>query len=87
MARLPPSPSSNEEMDLKPKVPPNPFEISPILIGKNVDFANFSIEAPVLHIEECFERTGWVSVATTEEHAYLRLMKEFYRKMHVAPSF
>lgn len=71
-------------MDLEPEVLANPFEKSPIIIGKNVDFANFTIEVLAFHIEECFEIMGWVSVATMEEHAYPRLMKEFYQKMCIA---
>lgn len=48
----PPSlPLSVEELE----VPANPFKKSPILISKNVLFANFTIEAPAFHIE-----SSWV---------------------------
>lgn len=58
--------SSDEEMDFEPEVQPNPFEKSPILICKNVDFMDFIIEALAFHIEECFTNMGWVSVETIE---------------------
>lgn len=65
-------------MDLEPEVRMNPFEISPILIVKNVDFI---IEASTFHVEEYFENIDWVSVATREQHAYPRLMKDFYKNI------
>lgn len=77
----PPPPSSFNE---KPKVPTNPFEKFSILIGKN-DFADFTIEAPTFHIEEYFENMGRMSIATSEENAYPRLMKEFYENMAITP--
>lgn len=46
--------SSDEEMDFKLEVLVNLFEKSPILIGKNVHFFDFIIEAPVFHIEFFF---------------------------------
>lgn len=53
--RRSPPPTSDEKFDMEPKVPSSPFEKSPILIGKNIDFANFSIKTPIFHIEEYFE--------------------------------
>lgn len=38
--------SSDEELDLEPEAPINPFEKSPALIGKIVDFSNFTLQAP-----------------------------------------
>lgn len=49
-----PTPSLDEESEMLE----NPFKKSPILIGKNVDFANFIIEPPVFYIEEYFENMG-----------------------------
>lgn len=69
---------------MQPEVLVNLFEKSPILVGKNVDFADFTIEAPAFHIEKYFENMGWVSVATFEEHAYPRLVKEFYQNIVIS---
>lgn len=83
--RRSPPPSTDKEFDLELEVPANPFEKSPILIGKNVDFRNFTIEAPAFHIEELFENMGWILIATLEEYAYPWLMKEFYKNMAIIP--
>lgn len=59
----PPSPPTKKFI-LEPNVPTNPYEKSPILIGKNINFFKFTIEAPAFHIKEYFKRMGWVFVAT-----------------------
>lgn len=59
--------SSDQELE----VPTNPFEKSPILNSKNVDFADFTIKAHAFHIDEYFENICSMSVATLEENAYL----------------
>lgn len=71
--------------DDEPEVPANPFEKSQIPIGKNVDFANFTIKAPTLYIEKYFKNMGWVLIATLEENDYPHLMKEFYKSMIITP--
>lgn len=45
MARHSPSPSSEEDTNLETEVAGNPFEKSTGLLGKNIDFLDFSIEA------------------------------------------
>lgn len=65
----------------------NPFEKSPILIGKSVDFDDFAIDAPPFYVEESFECMSWVFVATMEEHAYPHLIKLFYQKNAHCASF
>lgn len=72
---------------LRADVLSNPFEKSPILIGKSVDFDDFAIDAPTFYVEECFERMSWVSVATMEEHTYPHLIKLFYQKNAHCTSF
>lgn len=80
-----PALSLDEEMDLEPEALTNQFEKSHILIGKNVNFANFTFDVPVFHIEEYFIKMGWVSIFTLEEHAYPRLIKDFYKDMVIVP--
>lgn len=70
---------------MEPDALVNPFDKSPILIGKNVGFSDFTLQAPSFHIEEFFEHMGWISIATLEECAYPPLIKEFYKTMVVNP--
>lgn len=70
----------------KPEVPVNPFGKSPMIISKNIDFADFTIEALVFHIKEYFENMGQVLAAKLVENANLNLMKDFYKNMNFNPS-
>ncbi|KAL2480249.1 hypothetical protein Adt_33215 [Abeliophyllum distichum] len=73
----PPSPTSEDEA-LPPK---NWINKCPIFIGKYVDLASFTFNAPSFHIEDYFISMGWVSILTLDEKAYPNIMNEFYRDM------
>ncbi|KAL2517378.1 hypothetical protein Adt_13625 [Abeliophyllum distichum] len=75
------SPSSDEE------APPPEHRIDkcPILVGKNVDLALFTFDAPSFHIEYFFVAMGWVSLITLDEKVYPNIMKEFYKDLVFSP--
>ncbi|KAL2518105.1 Uncharacterized protein Adt_14352 [Abeliophyllum distichum] len=57
----------------------------PILIGKNVDLASFTFDAPSFHIEDLFFGMSWVSILTLNDKVYLSIVKDFYKKMTFSP--
>ncbi|KAL2531876.1 Uncharacterized protein Adt_05227 [Abeliophyllum distichum] len=57
----------------------------PILIGKNVDLASFTFDAPSFHIEDLFSGMGWVSILTLNDKVYPSIVKDFYKKMTFSP--
>ncbi|KAL2531860.1 Uncharacterized protein Adt_05211 [Abeliophyllum distichum] len=76
-----PSPSSDDE------APPSEQRIDkcPIPVGKNVDLASFTFDAPSFHIEDYFVAMGWVSLVTLDEKVYPNIMKEFYKDLIFSP--
>ncbi|KAL2505098.1 hypothetical protein Adt_20719 [Abeliophyllum distichum] len=77
----PPSSSSSEEEDPHTKR----IDRCPILIGKNVDLASFTFDAPSFNLENLFEGMGWVPILTLDDKVYPTLVKEFYTKMKFSP--
>ncbi|KAL2525623.1 hypothetical protein Adt_10677 [Abeliophyllum distichum] len=75
----PPSSSSSEEEDPHTKR----IDRCPILIGKNVDLASFTYDAPSFNLENLFEGMGWVPILTLDDKVYPTLVKEFYTKMKI----
>ncbi|KAL2491277.1 Uncharacterized protein Adt_26905 [Abeliophyllum distichum] len=73
----PPSSSSSEEEDPQIKR----FDHCPIQVGKNVDLASFTFDAPSFHIEELFVGIGWVGILILANKVYPSLVKDFYKKM------
>ncbi|KAL2518501.1 Uncharacterized protein Adt_14748 [Abeliophyllum distichum] len=76
-----PSPSSDD--DAPP--PKQRIDKCPIPVGKNVDLASFTFEAPSFHIEDYFVAMGWVSLVTLDEKVYPNIMKEFYKDLIFSP--
>ncbi|KAL2485819.1 Uncharacterized protein Adt_30575 [Abeliophyllum distichum] len=76
-----PSSSSSEEEDPQIKQ----FDCCPIRVGKNVDLASFTFEAPSFHIEELFVGMGWVEILTLADEVYPSLVKDFYKKIIFSP--
>ncbi|KAL2479763.1 Uncharacterized protein Adt_32729 [Abeliophyllum distichum] len=76
-----PSPSSDD--DAPP--PEQRIDKCPIPVGKNVDLASFTFEAPSFHIEDYFVAMGWVSLVTLDEKVYPNIMKEFYKDLIFSP--
>ncbi|KAL2471100.1 Uncharacterized protein Adt_39236 [Abeliophyllum distichum] len=76
----PPTPSSEDEAPTETRI-----DECLILMGKNVDLASFTFDAPSFHIEGYFVSIGWVSIITLDEKAYPNIMKEFYRYMIYSP--
>ncbi|KAL2453906.1 Uncharacterized protein Adt_48594 [Abeliophyllum distichum] len=76
-----PSPSSDEEAP----PPEQRIDKCPILVGKNVDLASFTFDAPSFHIENYFVAMGWVSLVTLDEKVYPNIMKEFYKDLVFSP--
>ncbi|KAL2542332.1 Uncharacterized protein Adt_03310 [Abeliophyllum distichum] len=58
-----PSSSSSEEGDPQIKR----FDRCHVLLGKNVDLASFTFNAPSFHIEDLFVGTGWVGILTLDD--------------------
>ncbi|KAL2471296.1 Uncharacterized protein Adt_39432 [Abeliophyllum distichum] len=77
----PPSSSSSEEEDPHTKR----IDRCPILIGKNVDLASFTFDAPSFNIENLFVGMGWVPILTLNDKVYPTLVKDFYTKMKFSP--
>ncbi|KAL2513131.1 Uncharacterized protein Adt_18731 [Abeliophyllum distichum] len=77
----PPSSSSSKEEDPQSKR----FDRCPIQIGKNVDLASFTFDAPSFHIEDLFVGIGWVGIFTLADKIYPSLVKDFYKKMIFSP--
>ncbi|KAL2487122.1 Uncharacterized protein Adt_31878 [Abeliophyllum distichum] len=76
-----PSPSSSEEED-----PQNQrFNRCPVQVGKNVDLASFTFDAPSFHIEELFVGMGWVGILTLADKVYPSLVKCFYKNVVFSP--
>ncbi|KAL2492480.1 Uncharacterized protein Adt_28108 [Abeliophyllum distichum] len=77
----PPSPSSeDEDSPSKIRIPK-----CPILIGKNVDLASFTFEAPSFHIEDLFAGMCWVSILTLDDKVYPFIVKELYKSISSTP--
>lgn len=74
--RLPTFSSKDES-----EVPKNHIDKLPILIGKTIDFANFTLQTLVFHVEELFISMGWVSTASVDP----KLMRDFYENMVYTP--
>ncbi|KAL2458233.1 Uncharacterized protein Adt_00690 [Abeliophyllum distichum] len=81
MSDRPPSSSSSEEEDPYIKR----IDRCPILIGKNVDLASFTFDAPSFNLENLFEGMCWVPILTLNDKVYPTLVKEFYTKMKFSP--
>ncbi|KAL2485610.1 Uncharacterized protein Adt_30366 [Abeliophyllum distichum] len=77
----PPSSSSSEEEDPHTKR----IDGCPILIGKNVDLASFTFDAPSFNIENLFVGMGWVPIFTLNDKVYPTIVKDFYTKMNFSP--
>ncbi|KAL2518349.1 hypothetical protein Adt_14596 [Abeliophyllum distichum] len=58
-----PSSSSYEEEDPQIKR----FDCYPVLLGKNVDIASFTFDAPSFYIEDLFIGMGWVGILTLND--------------------
>ncbi|KAL2465855.1 Uncharacterized protein Adt_41706 [Abeliophyllum distichum] len=59
----PPSSSSSEEEDPQIKR----IDLCPVLLGKNVDLASFTFDAPSFHIEDLFVDMDWVKILTLDD--------------------
>ncbi|KAL2462327.1 hypothetical protein Adt_45747 [Abeliophyllum distichum] len=79
--KRPPSSSSSEEKDPQIKR----FDHCPVLLGKNVDLASFTFDAPSFHIEDFFVGMGWVGILTLNDKVNPSLVKDFYKKMTFSP--
>ncbi|KAL2491762.1 hypothetical protein Adt_27390 [Abeliophyllum distichum] len=77
----PPSSSYFEEEDPQTKL----NDRCPVLIGKNVDLASFTFDAPSFNIENLFVGMGWVSILTLNDEVYPAIVKYFYTKMNFSP--
>ncbi|KAL2498715.1 Uncharacterized protein Adt_24265 [Abeliophyllum distichum] len=77
----PPSSSSSEEEDPQIKR----IDRCPVLLGKNVDLASFTFDAPSFHIEELFVCMGWVGILLLNDKVYPSIVKDFYNKMTFSP--
>ncbi|KAL2518104.1 Uncharacterized protein Adt_14351 [Abeliophyllum distichum] len=71
-----PSSSSEEEAPQAARI-----DGCPILIGKNVDIASFTFDAPFFHIEDLFVSMGWDSILTLNDKVYPSIIKDFYKTM------
>ncbi|KAL2542466.1 Uncharacterized protein Adt_03444 [Abeliophyllum distichum] len=76
-----PSSSSSEEEDPQTKW----IDRCPVLIGKNVNLASFTFEAPSFNIENLFVGMGWVPILTLNDKVYPTIVKDFYTKMNFSP--
>ncbi|KAL2461885.1 Uncharacterized protein Adt_45305 [Abeliophyllum distichum] len=56
-----------------------------VLLGKNVDLASFTFDAPSFHIEDLFVGIGWVGILTLDDKIYPSIVKDFYKKMTFSP--
>ncbi|KAL2525891.1 Uncharacterized protein Adt_10945 [Abeliophyllum distichum] len=74
----PPSSSSFEEEDPQTKR----IDCCPVLIGKNVDLASFTFDAPSFNIENLFVGMGWVPILTLNDKVYPTIVKDLYTKMN-----
>ncbi|KAL2462284.1 Uncharacterized protein Adt_45704 [Abeliophyllum distichum] len=77
----PSSSSSSEEEDPHTKR----IDRCPIHIGKNVDLASLTFDAPSFNIENLFVGMGWVPILTLNDKVYPTLVKDFYTKMKFSP--
>lgn len=57
------------------------FNDCPILLGKSIDFFEFTTKTPSFRLEEYFENIGWSNVITISEYVYPNLIREFYRNL------
>ncbi|KAL2512995.1 Uncharacterized protein Adt_18595 [Abeliophyllum distichum] len=76
----PPS-SSSEEEDPEAKQ----IESCPVLLGKNVNLASFTFDAPSFHLEDLFSAMGWISILALHDKVYPSIVKDFYKKMAFSP--
>ncbi|KAL2525601.1 Uncharacterized protein Adt_10655 [Abeliophyllum distichum] len=74
----PPSSSSSDEEDPHTKR----IDRCPIQIGKNVDLASFTFDAPSINIENLFIGMGWVPILTLNDKVYPTIVKDFYTKIN-----
>ncbi|KAL2471696.1 Uncharacterized protein Adt_39832 [Abeliophyllum distichum] len=77
---MPSSSSSKEEAPQATRI-----DRCPVLIGKNVDPASFTFDAPSFHIEDLFVGMGWVSILTLNDKVDPSITKEFYKKITFSP--
>ncbi|KAL2543356.1 hypothetical protein Adt_04334 [Abeliophyllum distichum] len=77
----PPSSSSSEEEDPQTKW----IDRCPVLIGKNVDLAFFTFDAPSFNIENLFIGMEWVLILSLNDKVYPTIVKDFYTKMNFSP--
>ncbi|KAL2461786.1 Uncharacterized protein Adt_45206 [Abeliophyllum distichum] len=77
----PPSSSSSDEEDPHTKR----IDRCLILIGKNVDLASFTFDAPSFNIENLFVGMWWVHILTLNDKVYPTIVKDFYTKMNFSP--
>ncbi|KAL2526908.1 Uncharacterized protein Adt_11962 [Abeliophyllum distichum] len=77
----PPSSSSSEEEDPQIKR----IDRCPVFLGKNVDLASFTFNAPSFYIEHLFVGMGWVRILTLDDKVYPSIVKDFYKKMTFSP--
>ncbi|KAL2491811.1 Uncharacterized protein Adt_27439 [Abeliophyllum distichum] len=71
--------SSSEEEDHQAKW----IEGCPVLLGKNIDLASFTFNAPSFYIEDLFSTMG--SILTLHDKVYPSIVKDFYKKMVFSP--
>ncbi|KAL2475801.1 hypothetical protein Adt_36537 [Abeliophyllum distichum] len=74
----PPSSSSSEEENPQTKQ----IDRCLVLIGKNVDLASFTFDAPSFNIENLFVSMGWDPILTLNNKVYPTIVKDFYTKMN-----
>ncbi|KAL2505178.1 Uncharacterized protein Adt_20799 [Abeliophyllum distichum] len=77
-SKRPPSSSSSEEEDPQTKQ----IDRCPVLIGKNVDIASFTFDAPSFNIENLFVGIWWIPILTLNGKVYPTIVKNFYTKMN-----
>ncbi|KAL2485480.1 Uncharacterized protein Adt_30236 [Abeliophyllum distichum] len=80
MRQRPPSSSSEEEDPQTKRI-----DRCPVLIGKNVDLASFTFDAPSFNIDNLFIGMGWVPILTLNDKVYPSIVKDFYTKMTFSP--
>ncbi|KAL2471027.1 Uncharacterized protein Adt_39163 [Abeliophyllum distichum] len=76
-----PSSSSSEEEDPQTKR----IDRCAVVIGKNVDLASFTFDAPSFNIENLFVGMVWVPILTLNDKVYPAIIKDFYTKMNFSP--
>ncbi|KAL2471305.1 Uncharacterized protein Adt_39441 [Abeliophyllum distichum] len=80
MSERPPSSSSSKEEDPQTKW----IDRRPILIGKNVDLASYTFDAPSFNFKNLFVGTGWVPILTLNDKVYPAIVKDFYTNMNLS---